>query len=493
MSNKDQRVENASNDLDLGFYNCLDAAALANRVPKSTLGHRRAGRPSIARIERKSQRLNNEEEKVLVQWLRDLQKQHQPPTFPKIRAIIEEVLRNRGDLRPLGKHYITRLLARHTDLKKGKSRAMDVKRLSALDSGIVSEFFDEFERLRDQYKINLEDIWNMDETGFQMGQTHATCVVFDPAVGRPTVPGTGNTKWVSIIECISHERVLKPYMIFDGKFPEEHMFPSIQELQELPDCTWAFSPKGWTDSELAKDWLRQVFIPKTLKQGRHSILILDNQDSHITGEFQYLCFENNIHTLFLPAHASHKLQPLNVGPFSPLSKKYSHLLSAYTPTGLATLNRASFTQIYIQARTESFTERNIRAGWKRAGLMPLNRQRLLDEPQVRDFGRTTPETQPPPVHEGPNHVLATPKKLEDFEALRRTVSSKLSPLSRRHLEKLEHSAVQEHTQAVIVQNELKQVRQLAVDTEVRKRSKRIQKGVNQRSWQCCHLSQMSQT
>ena len=74
------------------------------------------------------------------------------------------------------------------------------------------------------------------------------------------------------------------------------------------------------------------------------------------------------------------------------------------------------------------------------------------------------------------------KKLEDFKALQRTVLSKLSPLSRRHLEKLEHSAVQEHTQAVIVQNELKQVRQLAVDTEVRKRSKRIQKGVNQRSW-----------
>jgi DDE superfamily endonuclease len=67
-----------------------------------------------------------------------------------------------------------------------------------------------------------------------------------------------------------------------GARPFNNMFLKIEEL---PDIIWAFSPKGWTDSELAVDWLRRVFVLKTSKQGRHSILIVDNHNSHITREF----------------------------------------------------------------------------------------------------------------------------------------------------------------------------------------------------------------
>ena len=54
------------------------------------------------------------------------------------------------------------------------------------------------------------------------------------------------------------QRAIKPYLIFVGKNPEHHMFP---EHEELPDVIWAFSPKGWTDEELAVDWLRRMSKP----------------------------------------------------------------------------------------------------------------------------------------------------------------------------------------------------------------------------------------
>jgi hypothetical protein len=116
---------------------------------------------------------------------------------------------------------------------------------------------------------------------------------------------------------------------------------------EEPDIIWAFSLKRWTDSELAIDWPRRVFVLKTSKQGRHSILILDNHNSHIIREFQYYCLKHDIHPLYLPAHASHKLQPLDVGPFSPLSAAYGRLVQNYTPTGFATFNRVIFMKLLL--------------------------------------------------------------------------------------------------------------------------------------------------
>jgi hypothetical protein len=52
------------------------------------------------------------------------------------------------------------------------------------------------------------------------------------------------------IKCISINRAIRFYLIFTGKAPEDHMFP---KTEELPDIIWTFSPKGWTDNELAVD------------------------------------------------------------------------------------------------------------------------------------------------------------------------------------------------------------------------------------------------
>ena len=36
----------------------------------------------------------------------------------------------------------------------------------------------------------------------------------------------------------------------------------------------------------------------------------------------YLCYQHNIHLLYLPAHASHVLQPLDQSVFGPLKAAY---------------------------------------------------------------------------------------------------------------------------------------------------------------------------
>ncbi len=65
-SNKEQSIQRALNDLELGLFSSIGQATDYYGVPKSTVAHRRAGRPSVAQTDRISQRLSKEEEKVFI-------------------------------------------------------------------------------------------------------------------------------------------------------------------------------------------------------------------------------------------------------------------------------------------------------------------------------------------------------------------------------------------------------------------------------------------
>ncbi len=316
----------------------------------------------------------------------------------------------------------------------------------------------------------------MDEKGFQMGQTVSDYVVFDKRSGPPIALETGVSKWVSIIECMSYRVVLKPYIIHIGKEPESGWF---LPTTELPDWIWAFSPKGWTDNELAVDWLRRIFISETSSnEENHRILILDGHKSHVSGEFQWECLQNNMHPIYLPAHASYRLQPLDVGPFSPLGQYYGKAVQQYTPTGYATLNRATFANIYNKVREEAFSERNIRAGWRRTGIWPRNKDRILQDPEVQNFDRTTPDFYP---KSAPNGLFDTPKKPDQYEAILSQIEHNLSPSSRVKIRKLGKGAIQESSVNLALNSELYKVRKQDKNKEVNKRTQRLQKEKKQRS------------
>jgi hypothetical protein len=73
--------------------------------------------------------------------------------------------------------------------------------------------------------------------------------------------------------------------------------------------------------------------------------------------------EHKVHLLYLPAHTSHLLQPLDLAPFSVLKSQYRRQI-----TKLSTLNDAApvkkerFVVAYNQAREEGLSDRVIRAG-----------------------------------------------------------------------------------------------------------------------------------
>ena len=166
----------------------------------------------------------------------------------------------------------------------------------------------------------------MDEHGIALGVCNNSRVLGASAKGKHQtyIQSPENCEWVSILECISASgQYIRPLVIFKGQEIQTSWFTE----DDIPDWLIATSSKGWTANCIALRWLKEVFLPETARKlptGRQAprLLILDGHGSHAHVEFMWECKQNDVELLFLPAHSSHVLQPLDLGTFSPLKSRY---------------------------------------------------------------------------------------------------------------------------------------------------------------------------
>jgi DDE superfamily endonuclease len=81
------------------------------------------------------------------------------------------------------------------------------------------------------------------------------------------------------------------------------------------------------------------------KVGRsRRLLIVDEYSSHINMAFITAADDRRIILLILPPHSTHRLQPLDVGLFSPLAKAYTKGLNdlMFHSLGLVNMNKQLF-------------------------------------------------------------------------------------------------------------------------------------------------------
>ena len=110
---------------------------------------------------------------------------------------------------------------------------MNIKRLSVLNSVIIERFFAEFKQLQTKYNVEMKDIYNMNETEFQLSQIADNYVIYDSAVDHSVILKSDNTQWTSIIKYIKMNKVIKPYLIFTDKISEDHIFSNNEELSNI--------------------------------------------------------------------------------------------------------------------------------------------------------------------------------------------------------------------------------------------------------------------
>ncbi len=96
-------------------------------------------------------------------------------------------------------------------------------------------------------------------------------------------------------------------------------------------CFFASFATGWTNDELAYSWLTIVFDRNTRSKARNSrdyrLLFVDEHGSHINMKFLDWCEQNKMLVALYSSHSTHRLQPLNVSLFNPLTNYYSQNLN----------------------------------------------------------------------------------------------------------------------------------------------------------------------
>ena len=126
--------------------------------------------------------------------------------------------------------------------------------------------------------------------------------------------------------------------------------------------------------------------PERPSQWRH--LILDGHNSRTDDVFMLRCLENKVWIDFLPAHCSQVLQPLDLGPFSVLKRKYrDHLRAACRSSLTMTPKKPEFLEAWMGAWNDAFTPSNIAAGWLATGIFPRNRSKPLNSRLARQHLR----------------------------------------------------------------------------------------------------------
>jgi hypothetical protein len=118
---------------------------------------------------------------------------------------------------------------------------------------------------------------------------------------------------------------------------------------------------------------------KNRRLGARRLLILDGHESHHSTEFEQYCQEHDIITLCMPAHASHILQPLDVGCFGPLKKAYGKEVSVLMSKYITHITKVEFLACFKIAHYAAMTPSNVRGGFRGAGLVPHDPDAVLSK------------------------------------------------------------------------------------------------------------------
>ena len=192
-------------------------------TPTSTYWHRQHGRRTIRHKAISQQYLTPYEEEALVQYaLRCGQLGYPVPakTLPSLAAVIKSRRRSHNaglsedeKAKPPSQKWVQGFYKRHPEVTARKVKPIDWTRHEHTIYNKTVDWFALIEKvIRD---VRPENLYNMDETGVQLGVPHAIKVLLD-SKDRKKVRGVGlNRDLVTAIECISADgRSLPPLIIW---------------------------------------------------------------------------------------------------------------------------------------------------------------------------------------------------------------------------------------------------------------------------------------
>ncbi len=324
------------------------------------------------------------QERSLIQHINRLTELGIPPTVAMVRNFAGEITR-----KDVGKSWAQRFVDRHKDVLMSRHlTGIDKQRVRADNKESYNVYFELLKRQIEQYAITPSNTYNIDEKGFLIGFiTKARRVFSKQAFNSKKLLGAlqdGSREWITILGAICADGTSLPPMLIYKALSGHLQSSWVQDFKSSDnDAFFACSASGWTNDELALQWIEQVFDRCTkdkARQGRDwRLLFVDGHGSHVTVKFLDYCYKHRIIVAVYPPHSTHRLQPLDVGCFSPLAVQYSKQLDRYIhdSEGISSVSKRDFFRLFWPAYKDSFNEHNILSAFSKTGIHPFNPNVIL--------------------------------------------------------------------------------------------------------------------
>ena len=206
-----------------------------------------------------------------MQWITCLTIIGYPPRYQTLREMAEEIRSHRlknintSDMTlveypPIGRDWVTRFIQWHNELSSIHPRSIELARVKDISLERLQRWFNDLHDAIEKYGILPENMYNVDETGFAIGEREASKVIIDARIRQQFQAKPGRQEWVSIVECVSADgSVSPPLVIFKAKNLSMQWIPA--NIRE----NWKFSynSHGWTSNEHRMEWLTRCFEPTT--------------------------------------------------------------------------------------------------------------------------------------------------------------------------------------------------------------------------------------
>lgn len=263
--------------------------------------------------------------------------------------------------------------------------ANNIKRArAAIDEQTITEYINNLSEVTND--VPPENIYNYDET----------CMSDDP--GRIKIICRRGTKYpervinssksnISVMFCgNAGGSVIPPYVIYRA----EHLWTTWTE-NGPQGARYNRTKHGWIDLVTFEEWFVAQLLPVMKKQEGKKVMIGDNLSSHISLKVIKLCEENNIHFVCLPPNSSHLTQPLDVAYFRPMKAKWRQIPIRWKQSeagrNAGCLPKDQFPMLLrtVLDELKPKMESNIKAGFKKSGIFPSDKDVILSRLPHRDI------------------------------------------------------------------------------------------------------------
>ena len=349
-------------------------AAEEFNLPKSTLGDRISGWTMHGAKSGRSKYLTDEEEDILIKFLLKCAAIGYPRSRSEVIAMVQRVC----DSHNMGVHvthgWWERFCFRYPEISLRTTSALSYARAKGQDEEALSIYFDILEDTFNEHKLHDKPglVFNMDETGMPLSPAPLKGVC-KKGTKTPNSITSGDKSQITVVGCINAAgHCIPPMIIWDRKTLQADMTKG-----ELPGTIYGLSSKGWADQELFQIWFEFHFL-RYAPPVRPILLLMDGHSSHYCPDTVLLAAKEKVILFTLPPNTTHLTQPLDKGCFGPLKSAWRnacHDFMAENPGRVVT--GYSFCSVFAVAWLQAMSMKNIIAGFKVAGIFPIDRRKLI--------------------------------------------------------------------------------------------------------------------